>query len=37
MVFLHILSKQFNRPSIQFETVTLDHINVKRKLKGKGE
>lgn len=26
-----------NRPSIQFETVTLDHINVKRKLKGKGE
>jgi hypothetical protein len=26
-----------NRPSIQFEVVTLDHINVKRKLKGKGE
>ena len=39
MVFLHILSKSvtLNRPSIQFETVTLDHINVKRKLKGKGE
>ena len=29
--------KTANRPSIQFETVTLDHINVKRKLKGKGE
>ena len=26
-----------NRPSIQFEKVTLDHINVKRQLKGKGE
>ena len=26
-----------NRPTIQFETVVLDHINVKRKLKGKGE
>lgn len=26
-----------NRPSIQFEVVTLDHINVKRKLKGKGD
>ena len=24
-----------NRPTIQFETVVLDHINVKRKLKGK--
>jgi hypothetical protein len=31
------LVKAANRPSIQFETVTLDHINVKRKLKGKGE
>ena len=25
------------KPSIQFEVVTLDHINIKRKLKGKGE
>ncbi len=25
------------RPSIQFEKVTLDHINIKRQLKGKGE
>jgi len=25
------------RPSIQFEPVTLDHINIKRKLQGKGE
>ena len=25
------------RPSIQFETVTLEHMNVKRKLKGKGD
>ena len=31
------LIKTANRHSIQFETVTLDHINVKRKLKGKGE
>ena len=31
------LVKAANRPTIQFETVTLDHINVKRKLKGKGE
>ena len=31
------LIKAANRPSIQFEVVTLDHINVKRKLKGKGE
>ena len=31
------LIKTANRPSIQFETVVLDHINVKRKLKGKGE
>ena len=25
------------RPTIQFETITLDHINIKRKLQGKGE
>ena len=31
------LVKAAARPSIQFEVVTLDHINVKRKLKGKGE
>ena len=31
------LIKTANRPTIQFEPVTLDHINVKRKLKGKGE
>jgi hypothetical protein len=31
------LIKTANRPSITFEKVTLDHINVKRKLKGKGE
>jgi hypothetical protein len=31
------LIKTANRPSIQFEVVTLEHINVKRKLKGKGE
>ena len=31
------LIKTANRPSIYFEVVTLDHINVKRKLKGKGE
>ena len=29
--------KAANRPTIQFETVKLDHINVYRKLKGKGE
>ena len=29
--------KTANRPQIQFEVVTLEHINVKRKLKGKGE
>jgi hypothetical protein len=29
--------KAGNRPQIQFEKVTLDHINVKRQLKGKGE
>jgi hypothetical protein len=26
-----------NRPTITFETITLDHINIKRKLQGKGE
>ena len=26
------LIKTANRPSIQFETITLDHINVKRKI-----
>ncbi len=26
-----------NRPTIQFETVKIDHINIKRKLQGKGE
>ena len=30
------LIKTANRPSIQFEEVVLDHINVKRVLKGKG-
>jgi hypothetical protein len=29
--------KAASRPAIQFETITLDHINVKRKLQGKGE
>ena len=29
--------KAANRPSIQFENVVLDHINIKRKLQGKGE
>jgi hypothetical protein len=29
--------KAANRPQINFEKVTLDHINVKRQLKGKGE
>lgn len=29
--------KTAKRPSIQFETVTIDHINIKRKLQGKGE
>ena len=29
--------KAGNRPQINFEKVTLDHINVKRQLKGKGE
>ena len=31
------LIKTANRPSINFETITLDHINVKRYVKGKGE
>ena len=31
------LIKTANRTTIQFEPITLDHINVKRKLKGKGE
>ena len=31
------LIKAANRPQIQFETITLDHINIKRKLQGKGE
>ena len=31
------LIKVANRPTIQFEPVVLDHINVKRKLKGKGD
>jgi len=29
--------KAANRPQINFEKVTLDHINIKRQLKGKGE
>jgi hypothetical protein len=31
------LIKAASRPSINFETVVLDHINIKRKLQGKGE
>ena len=31
------LIKTANRPNIQFEAVTLEHINLKRKLKGKVE
>jgi hypothetical protein len=31
------LIKAANRPTIQFETVVMDHINIKRKLQGKGE
>lgn len=31
------LIKAANRPTIQFETITMDHINIKRKLQGKGE
>ena len=30
------LIKAANRPSIQFDTIELDHINVKRYVKGKG-
>ncbi len=30
------LVKAGNRPTLQFEAVTLDHINIQRKLKGKG-
>ncbi len=29
--------KMANRPSISFDKVTLDHINIKRQLQGKGE
>ena len=29
--------KTATRPSISFEAITLDHINLKRKIKGKGE
>ena len=29
--------KSGNRPTLQFESITLDHINVKRYVKGKGE
>jgi hypothetical protein len=29
--------KVAQRPTIQFETVVMDHINIKRKLQGKGE
>jgi hypothetical protein len=31
------LVKAAARPSIQFETIVLDHINIKRKLQGKGD
>jgi hypothetical protein len=31
------LIKAASRPTLQFNVTTLDHINVKRKLKGKGE
>ncbi len=31
------LIKAANRPTLSFNVTTLDHINVKRKLKGKGE
>ena len=31
------LVKAMNRPTIQFETIALDHINVKRKLQGKAD
>ena len=29
--------KMANRPSITFEKITIDHINIKRQLQGKGE
>jgi len=29
--------KMTNRPSINFETIVIDYINIKRKLQGKGE
>ena len=29
--------KMANRPNIQFEKITIDHINIKRQLQGKGE
>ena len=31
------LVKAMNRPTVQFETISLDHINVKRKLQGKAD
>jgi len=31
------LIKMANRPSISFETIVVDHINVKRKYQGKGD
>jgi hypothetical protein len=31
------LIKTANRPTIQFETIVMDHINIKRKLQGKGD
>jgi hypothetical protein len=31
------LVKMANRPSLNLNTITLDHINIKRKLKGKAE
>lgn len=34
---LAFMVKAANRPQINFEKVTLDHINIKRQLKGKGE
>ena len=30
------LIKKTQRPTIQFNNITLDHINTKRKIKGKG-
>lgn len=29
--------KMVNRPSLKFDVITMDHINIKRKLQGKGE